>query len=152
MRMAVLALLVAFITFAPPARAIDKPTPLPSTADLMDPVACADREQVSGLVWIRRPHNGQFVEQYPHEALAEPIDGAVELACRVREDFGLSCAVSRETPQGRGFDQAALNLAGRFEVAPVLVSGASTEAMSICLRLNFPAELAAHVAPAQPRR
>lgn len=148
--MAVLALLVAFITFAPPARAID--APLPSTTDLIDPVACADREQVSGLVWIRRPHSWQFVEEYPRGALHEPVDGAVELACDVREDFGLSCAVSRETPQGRGFGQAALNLAGRFEVAPVLVSGASTESMSICLRLNFPAELAAHVAPAQPRR
>lgn len=152
MRIAVLALLVAFITFAPPARATDGPTPLPSTADLIDPVACADREQVSGLVWIRRPHSWQFVEEYPREALAEPIDGAVELACDVREDFGLSCAVSRETPEGRGFGQPALNLAGRFEVAPVLLNGTSTRGLRLCLQLNFPAELAAHVAQAQPRR
>jgi hypothetical protein len=152
MRLAVLALLIAFINLAPPAQATGQPATLPNTADLIDQVACADQGQISGLAWIRRPHNWQFVEQYPHAPLAELPEGAVELACGVREDFGLSCAVSRETPEGRGFGQAALSLAERFEIAPMLLNGSSTMGLRLCLRLNFPAELAAHVAQAQPRR
>lgn len=152
MRLAVLALLVAFLNFAQPAQASDGPAPLPNTAALIDPVACADGAPVSGLVWIRRPHNLQFAERYPRELRAHPINGVVELACSVREDFVLSCAVSREMPEGRGFGPAALSLAERFEIAPVLLNGTSARGLRLCLRLNFPTELAAHVAQAQPRR
>lgn len=56
----------------------------------------------------------QALKAYPAAALAQHVQGLVELDCGRNEHNALrNCHVAYETPQGYGFGQAALKLAGR---------------------------------------
>lgn len=68
-----------------------------------------------------------FDLSYPPAALAAGIEGWARLACTVRPDRTLDCAVHSETPAESGFGEAALHLSRRYVVSadhPAVAIGA----------------------------
>ncbi|MGE0044476.1 MAG: TonB family protein [Hyphomonadaceae bacterium] len=59
----------------------------------------------------------RYAEAYPYDAARQGVSGHVELGCEVRSDRRLRCAVSRETPGGWLFGDAALQLSRHLRVA-----------------------------------
>ena len=63
---------------------------------------------------------GQFVSFWPAAAYASRADGHVRLNCLV-DVHGLAeqCAVAAESPEGKGFGDAALELRPSFKITPL---------------------------------
>jgi TonB family protein len=69
--------------------------------------------------WLAAPSFEERVKAYPKAALDAGVSGETALRCNVKPDGGLTdCALTRETPTGMGFGQAALALADRFRMRP----------------------------------
>ncbi len=72
---------------------------------------------VAAVPWAeRQPTQADFRATYPPAALNAGIGGRVRLACTIKPDRTLDCAVQSETPEGQGFGAAALALAQRYVV------------------------------------
>src|SRR5437868_4901585 len=102
------ALLAAAVAAAPPAPAtevagVDVRPPPPLTADRIIDAPSDDRLA------------GTAVSVWPAGAWASRTSGAVTLSCLV-DAFGLaeSCTVTAESPPGKGFGKAALDLRPTF--------------------------------------
>lgn len=77
-------------------------------------------------VWIQRPRNpARF---YPRAAFMEGIEGQVVLDCDVEVNGRLQCAITSETPTGRGFGDAALAIAAAHVMQPAMRDGAPVRA------------------------
>lgn len=93
------------------------PTPTPQLpAPPSEPVVIADP------VWVQRPRNPERF--YPREAFMRGVAGEVTLDCDVDVDGRLTCIVVSETPEGRGFGEAALRIAGAHVMRPATQNGA----------------------------
>ena len=59
--------------------------------------------------WAEKgPKASDYREAYPAAARHRQVIGLVHLACSVRTDRRLDCAVENENPPGMGFGEAAL--------------------------------------------
>lgn len=92
------------------------PVPAPTPAATTEPVIVTDP------VWITRPRNPERF--YPREAFMQGLAGEVVLDCDVDEEGRLACVVASETPEGRGFGDAALRIANAHVMRPASRNGA----------------------------
>ena len=84
--------------------------------------------------------SGQFIAIWPAAAYQTRTDGYVTLRCLV-DIYGLAerCEVSYESPQGKGFGAAALNLRTSFKLQPAIgPNGPIASTMSIGVPFKAP--------------
>jgi TonB family protein len=82
--------------------------------------------------WIQLPTAAEVARVYPAAARNRSVAGQAVLACTLDADGWLrACRVATEAPQGYGFGQAALSLAGRFKMSPLTAAGDSVEGRPI---------------------
>lgn len=80
--------------------------------------AVAQERPAMGPVWLTQPTIADFAAIYPPEALAAGISGEATLDCLVDGAGLLTCTVTRETPPGAGFGEAAIRASRLFRMAP----------------------------------
>ena len=79
---------------------------------------------VKGAQIITQPSAAQIQAQYPPRALDNQVQGRAIIECVVSPAGKLAdCHVYDEQPNGYGFGQAALDLAGDFTLKPRLIDG-----------------------------
>ena len=103
---------------APPADipAVSAPATSPSAA-------AENASPVYRKAWVRFPTAGDFASVYPPKEVHSGATARVVLTCDTGADGWLStCAITSETPPGRGFGEAALHLATKFRLRPPLPS------------------------------
>jgi hypothetical protein len=80
----------------------------------------AERSSSDTIIWpgwaARGPAASEFRRVYPEGAKADGLSGLVHLLCTVETALTFACDVERETPAGRGFGAAALELSRAFAV------------------------------------
>jgi TonB family protein len=82
--------------------------------------------------WLLLPTVAEVARAYPDAARRRSLAGQAVLACTLDADGWLrACRVAVETPQGYGFGQAAMSLAGRFKMSPLTAAGESVEGRPI---------------------
>lgn len=89
----------------------------------------AQAQDESGVVitdpsWTELPDPHELGEAYPKFASWIDTGGSAQLMCRVTLQGSLAlCEVVKTTPEGLGFDRAALSLTPRFRLNPRTVDG-----------------------------
>jgi TonB family protein len=84
---------------------------------------------VKGAQIVSQPSAAQIQAQYPPRALDNQVQGQAVIECAVGLSGKLAdCHVYDEQPNGYGFGQAALELAGDFTLKPRLIDGAPVAA------------------------
>jgi hypothetical protein len=94
--------------------------PPPPRAAVVAPTA-AELEAaalLTGLRFIEQPDGADFARWYPVEAMRDGVEGRATLDCLVADDGYLRCLIASEEPLGRGFGEAAQQIAVRFRAAP----------------------------------
>lgn len=97
-----------------------QPAPAPEPPGPSEPVVVTDP------VWTERPRNPERF--YPREAFMQGVAGQVVLDCDVDVSGRLTCVVTSETPEGRGFGEAALRIARAHVMRPATRNGAPAPA------------------------
>jgi outer membrane biosynthesis protein TonB len=89
-------------------------------------------------VWRAQPSRRDVERHYPADSLYDHVTGNVILQCLVRaEDGGLLCVVVSETPEGRGFGEAALKVAQSYRAGPELQDGSPSAGARIRIMVAF---------------
>ena len=88
-------------------------------------IAPAGPVDVTRPHWLEQPRN--LARYYPPRAIERSIEGDVVLNCLVRVSGLLDCEVVSESPDGWGFSQAALRIAGAYRMAPATRGGVAVE-------------------------
>lgn len=102
-------------------RESDAPQTLPAPAPAPEAPVISEPVVVTDPVWVERPRNPERF--YPREAFMQDIGGEVVLDCDVGLNGRLNCIVVSETPEGRGFGEAALRIAGAHVMRPPMRNG-----------------------------
>jgi periplasmic protein TonB len=89
------------------------------------PIAPVGPVDVTRPRWLEQPRN--LTRYYPLRAIERNIEGDVVLNCLVRVSGLLDCEVVSESPEGWGFSQAALRIAGAHRMTPATRSGVAVE-------------------------
>jgi protein TonB len=128
------------------AAAISGPVPLtPAPVVFVEPVPVASfapqpaqaPRPAGRISWAAQPSVQRIAALYPSRALRMSQDGSARLDCGVRTDFGLSCTIASESPQGAGFGQAALRAAAYFRVNANLSNGESAVGSRTNVTIRF---------------
>lgn len=115
----------------PPSRASPPPSPprreapqqdQPAPQPIAMPPASSEPVVITSPTWIERPRNPE--RYYPRAAFMRGVAGEVVLDCDVDVGGRLSCVVASETPEGQGFGEAALRIAGAHVMRPAMQDGA----------------------------
>jgi protein TonB len=93
---------------------------------------------IVGPEWAKKA-TGEDVERvFPTRAKRREINGAATIQCGVVANGTLTnCTVLEEQPLGEGFGEAALKLAPRFRLKPMLKDGRSVEGGIVRIPLRF---------------
>jgi TonB family protein len=95
-----------------------------------------DGRQITRAEWGRLPAAGQV--PYPEKARAAGATGAVVLDCAVAVGGAVAdCKVAKETPQGLGFGEAALDLAPLFRMKAWTSDGRPVDGARIRIPINY---------------
>lgn len=111
-----------------------RPAPMQMAA-ASEPARPAIRQGV--VSWRSRANGDQLSAVYPALARRAGVEGRVRLSCTVRPDLSADCAVTSETPTGRGFGAAALRVARNYRASPLLSDGAPAEGARADLNIVF---------------
>lgn len=69
--------------------------------------------------WLAIPSGDDIARLYPREAVAGGVEGHSTMSCLISADGRLQdCEITEETPPGRGFGPAMLQLAPLFSMTP----------------------------------
>lgn len=98
------------------------PQPAPQTLPPQHTAEQSEPVTITDPVWVQRPRNPERF--YPRDAFIRGVAGEVVLDCDIDVDGRLACAVVSETPQGLGFGEAALRIAGAHVMRPATRNGA----------------------------
>jgi hypothetical protein len=101
-----------------------------------------DAPPVFDAEWIKLPTPEDVVRAYPPRARTEQLADRVmvEMRCVIAQGGGLTdCAIFHESLKGYGFAEAALALAGRFQVKTTARDGSSLVDLPITVPLGFDA-------------
>jgi protein TonB len=121
------------LTPAPAPVVFVEPTPVVTA-----PTAAALPARAPGRVsWAAQPPASRIAALYPSRALRTGQNGSARLDCAVRTDFGLSCTIAQESPQGMGFGQAALRAAASFRANRNLSNGDSASGARTSITIRF---------------
>ena len=83
--------------------------------------AASAPQVVTHPVWLTRPSDSEFGAAYPDYALRHKISGEAQITCVVNVHGLLeACQVVSESPPDDGFGRAALLLAPRYSMTPIL--------------------------------
>jgi TonB family protein len=86
--------------------------------------------------WLKKPDAGDLARVYPRNA--KGASGDVRLRCVIAANGRFdSCDVIEETPGGLGFGAAGLELAKRFQMAPVDGDGGKVAGRAIRIPIRF---------------
>jgi hypothetical protein len=66
-----------------------------------------------------QPSPTELVRHYPPQALRDNVSGIVILCCTPRPDRSVSCEVSSEFPEGRGFGAASVAASSGYRLTPL---------------------------------
>ncbi len=101
----------------------------------------SDKRVMGKPQWRAMPSGADFAKVYPAAAVKAGVQGArVAMLCEVgAEGWLTNCSVETEDPQGLGFDQAALALAGSFQVKTWTPEGLPTIGGKIRLPIRYQA-------------
>lgn len=87
---------------------------------------------------VSKPTNAQVQAAYPPRALDNQIQGGAVIECVVMISGKLAeCHVYDEQPTGYGFGQAALDLAGDFQLKPRLIDGEAVGGAPVRIGVAF---------------
>lgn len=88
--------------------------------------------------WVSRPNANQMMQAYPSRAVDAGLSGSAALSCLVRIDGSLSgCTASSETPPGRGFGRAGVQLSRYFRMSPRTVDGQAVDGARVNFTVRF---------------
>lgn len=100
--------------------------------------ARADPPRVVSPAWVARPDGDDLAKTYPGLARALAIEGRATIGCGVDLKGRLQDCVSlAASPQGLGFDKAALAMIPLFAMAPKLVDGRPVEGGTVRIPIRF---------------
>lgn len=86
--------------------------------------------------WLKRPDASDLARAYPHRA--HGVSGDVRLRCVIAASGRFdTCDVIAETPGGLGFGAAGLEVAKRFQMAPVDGDGGKVAGRAIRIPIRF---------------
>jgi len=114
----------------------------PANSDAPQPAASSessdDAAVVHGPQWLRKATGADVGLVYPREAARQNRAGRARIGCSVVATGHLKeCTILSEDPEGAGFGAAALKLAPKFQMTPILKDGRSTEGGVVIIPLNF---------------
>lgn len=93
---------------------------------------------VVGPKWLHKPTGRDVALVYPAEAKRQNRSGRARIRCQVVQEGRLDgCELVSEDPENAGFGAAALKLAPKFQMTPILKDGRSTEGGSVLIPLTF---------------
>lgn len=110
----------------PEAQQAPSPTPAPTLTPQPQDTGPREPVTITDPVWVSRPRNPERF--YPREAFMQGLAGQVVLDCNVDVEGRLTCVVASETPEGRGFGEAALRIANAHVMRPATRDGAPAPA------------------------
>ena len=85
------------------------------------------------------PPTADDMEQaYPDAPARLGIGGRVVLDCVIRSDNGVDCRVLSETPTGQGFGDAALAVAPKVRIKPLVVWSLAGQHIALPIRFASP--------------
>jgi TonB family protein len=88
--------------------------------------------------WLRQPSGDEFARLYPRAAMRAGLSGRAVLNCTFDATGHLrDCQVSAESPPGKGFAEAALQLATLFKAASGTCNGRTVEGQDLKLPISF---------------
>lgn len=118
-------------TAVDPAPSSDSSLPEGPHVAVDPPPAPPELAVLTSLVWLEQPSARDYARLYPRSARDENINASVTIDCTVLADGRMDCVVTNETPPGRGFGAATLQLSQLFRVAPQTRDGVTTEGGSV---------------------
>lgn len=99
-----------------------------AAATALSPLLVSAAPQNSAVDWTRQPSTMDIMRLYPEKAKAKGVDGASVIECIATVDGSLrACKIKSESPEGLGFGQAALAMAGQFQLKPEIRDGKAVE-------------------------
>lgn len=88
--------------------------------------------------WIEQPSGSDLADAYPKVAEARSIEGEATISCKVDASGSLrACIAVSESPKGYGFGAAALAMASRFRMSPMLINGQAVDDGKIIIPISF---------------
>lgn len=100
--------------------------------------ARADPPRVSQPDWLARPDAEDLADTYPDLARALGIEGRATISCSVDLKGRLQdCVSPAASPQGLGFDQAALTMSKLFAMRPKRVDGVPVAGGTVRIPIRF---------------
>jgi protein TonB len=115
----------------PPVLAVPPPAPPAPPAPKPPPV-------IRNPDWLRRPSGDEIARYYPERAARRGIEGRAVLSCTVSAKGALEgCRAKAVTPEGEGFDVAALKMSRHFKMRPMTRDGEPVSGATIQIPIRF---------------
>lgn len=88
--------------------------------------------------WLRKPNGQDFEDAYPPAAELLGLSGRAVVSCVIsREGLAQDCLIVAESPEGLGFDRAALKISQSFRFKPMTLDGRPVEGGAVRVPLMF---------------
>jgi protein TonB len=88
--------------------------------------------------WIRKPTGYDIFRVYPEAAKRMRLNGQATIRCEVTPKGELAnCVATEETPANRGFGEAALKLAPRFQMKSMTCADAPATCGTVSIPIRF---------------
>jgi TonB family protein len=110
-------------------------TTIPTAAP---PSAKSSERIITNPDWAIRPEKSHMTLYWPAGAAIAHVGGHVLLDCQVKANGRLThCKAAEESPKGWGFGDAAIYMAGGFQMKPMTIDGQSVAGAHVRIPINF---------------